>query len=82
VELEGSRLQRVNADTGSGNVRLRLGRDASFHLRASTGSGDVISRYADGEAIRDGRKVVGYRRGDGRIRIHADTGSGDVVLEP
>jgi hypothetical protein len=82
VELEGSRLQRANADTGSGNVRFRLGEGASFHLRASTGSGDVISRYADAEAIRDGRKVVGYRRGDGRIRINADTGSGDVLLEP
>jgi DUF4097 and DUF4098 domain-containing protein YvlB len=82
VELEGSRLQRANADTGSGNVRFRLGEGASFDLRASTGSGDVISRYSDAEAIRNGRKVVGYRRGDGRIRIHADTGSGDVLLEP
>lgn len=82
VELEGSRLQRANADTGSGNVRFRLGEGASFDLRASTGSGDVISRYTDAEAIRDGRKVVGYRRGDGRIRINADTGSGDVLLEP
>jgi hypothetical protein len=26
--------------------------------------------------------VVGYRRGDGRIRIHADTGSGDVLVQP
>ena len=34
------------------------------------------------EAIRSGRKIVGYRRGDGRIRIHADTGSGDVVVAP
>lgn len=82
ADLEGSRLARVNADTGSGNVRLRLGAGASFDVRARTGSGDVVSHYADAEAIRDGRKVVGYRRGDGRIRIHADTGSGDVVVEP
>ena len=82
VDLDGSRLRRVNADTGSGNVRLGLGPAAAFDVRARTGSGDLISRYADAEAIRDGRKVVGYRRGDGHIRIHADTGSGDVVLEP
>jgi putative adhesin len=80
--LAGARLARVKADTGSGNVHLRLGPDASFHVSASTGSGDVVSHYADAEAIRDGRKIVGYRRGDGRIRIHADTGSGDVVVQP
>ena len=82
ADLEGSRLERVKADTGSGNVRFKLGPEASFHVQASTGSGDVVSHYSDAEAIRDGRKVVGYRRGDGRIRIHADTGSGDVVVEP
>lgn len=82
VDLEGSRLERVNADTGSGNVRLRLGSAAAFEVRASTGSGKVISHYSDAEAIRDGRKVIGYRRGDGRIRINADTGSGDVVVQP
>jgi len=82
VALEGSRLERVNADTGSGDVRMRLGAAASFRVRARTGSGDVVSHYADAEAIRDGRKVVGWRRGDGRIQIHADTGSGDVVVQP
>jgi hypothetical protein len=82
VDLAGARLERVKADTGSGNVRLRLGPEASFHVQASTGSGDVVSHYGDAEAIRRGRKVVGYRRGDGRIRIHADTGSGDVVVTP
>jgi hypothetical protein len=82
ADLEGSRLERVKADTGSGDVRLRLGAAASFHVNASTGSGDVVSNYADAEPIRSGRKVVGYRRGDGRIRIHADTGSGDVLVQP
>ena len=82
VDLDGARLARVKADTGSGNVRLRLGPEASFHVQASTGSGDVVSHYGDAEAIRNGRKIVGYRRGDGRIRIHADTGSGDVVVTP
>jgi DUF4097 and DUF4098 domain-containing protein YvlB len=82
VDMDGARLTRVKADTGSGDVRLRLGADASFHVRAKTGSGDVVSNYTDAEAIRDGRKIVGYRRGDGRIIINADTGSGDVVVAP
>jgi hypothetical protein len=82
LAVEGSRLARVNADTGSGSVRLRLGPEASFEAHASTGSGDVVSRYRDAEAIVRGKEVVGYRRGDGRIRIDVETGSGDVVLEP
>ena len=36
-----------DADTGSGDVRLHLGPDASFEARVDTGSGDIISRYED-----------------------------------
>jgi hypothetical protein len=78
----GNRLTSVKADTGSGNVRLRLGPDATFEARADTGNGDVVSRYSDAEAIVHGREVVGYRRGDAKIRIRVDTGSGDLVLQP
>ncbi len=74
--------ERVTADTGSGNVRLRLPRDASFELRADTGSGEIESRFADAEPILRRREVVGYRRGDGALRIEVDTGSGDVSVEP
>jgi lia operon protein LiaG len=82
LEATGSRLQSVKADTGSGNIRLRLAQDASFEARADMGSGDIRSGYADAEPILKRREVVGYRRGDGRIKIAVDTGSGDVVLEP
>ncbi len=82
LSLAGGHLSRVKADTGSGSVRLRLGAEASFEAHASTGSGDVFSHYADAQAIVHGKEVVGYRRGDGRIRINVETGSGDVVLEP
>ncbi len=74
--------ERVSADTGSGDVRLRLPRDASFELRADTGSGEVQSRFADAEPILRRREVVGYRRGDGSLKIDVDTGSGDVSVEP
>jgi len=84
VELDarGKRLARISADTGSGNVRLRLGPDASFEAVADQGSGDLISRYPDARPLIRDKQIYGYRRGDGRIRINVDTGSGDLVLEP
>jgi hypothetical protein len=77
-----ARLARIHADTGSGDVILRLGPDASFEATASQGSGDIINRYADAQPIVKRKEVIGYRRGDGRIRIEIDTGSGDLTLDP
>jgi hypothetical protein len=76
------RLTRLRADTGSGNVKLRLSPNASFEARADLGSGEIVSGYTDAQPIVEDREVVGYRRGDGRIRIDVDTGSGNLVLEP
>lgn len=84
IEIEnlGSRLRRVRADTGSGSVVLRLPKDASFELYADLGSGDIVSHFDDAQAVVHQHRVVGYRRGDGDVRIEVDTGSGDVVVEP
>ena len=76
------RLTRLKADTGSGNVKLRLSPDAGFEARADLGSGDIVNRYSDAQPIVRHREVVGYRRGDGKIRIDVDTGSGSLTLEP
>jgi hypothetical protein len=54
----------------------------SFELRADTGSGDVESGFADAEPIVRHREVIGYRRGDGTVKIDVDTGSGDVTVDP
>jgi hypothetical protein len=83
VELgtRGARLESVQADTGSGDVTLSLPAASGFEARFDMASGKAISRFDDAEPILRRRKVVGYRRGDGRIRIDVDTGSGDVVLE-
>jgi putative adhesin len=72
----------LKADTGSGDVRLRLGPDASFEVIAEMGSGDIVSRYPDAEPIVRKREVIGYRRGAARTRISVDTGSGNLILEP
>jgi DUF4097 and DUF4098 domain-containing protein YvlB len=82
IEVDGSRASHIAADTGSGSVRLRLGPEAAFEARADLGSGEIVSGYPDARPILRRREVIGYRRGDGRIRIQVDTGSGDLVLEP
>jgi hypothetical protein len=38
--------------------------------------------YADAVLRKDGRKVVGAKRGDGRTQIHCETGSGDCEIRP
>ncbi len=82
LQASGARLRRVVADTGSGDVTVSLPTDASFELNADVGSGDIVSRYPDAQPIIHDRTVVGYRRGDGRVRIDVDTGSGDVTVAP
>ena len=82
LECRGNRLVAVKADTGSGDVTLRLAPEATFEARADQGSGDIRTGYKDAQAIVEHRHVIGYRRGDSRIRIHVSTGSGDLDIEP
>ncbi|HEU5181251.1 MAG TPA: DUF4097 family beta strand repeat-containing protein [Candidatus Polarisedimenticolia bacterium] len=82
LESDGARLESIKADTGSGNVRLRLSSAASFEARADQGSGDIRVDYKDAKPILDGKIVIGYRRGDQKIRIDVSTGSGDLDIEP
>lgn len=82
MELGGNRLVRVSADTGSGEVSVRLPSSMGFDLRADVGSGDVTSGFDDATPITERRRVVGYRRGDQRVKIKVDTGSGDVSVGP
>jgi hypothetical protein len=49
---------------------------------ALLGGRDVKSRFSDAEPIMRRREVIGYRRGDGEVKIAIDTGSGDVTVEP
>jgi putative adhesin len=85
VSLEASsvaRLRSIKADTGSGDVTLKLGPAASFEAIADQGSGDIVNRYGDAVPIVHHKELIGYRRGDGAIRIVVDTGSGDLTLAP
>ena len=81
-EAVGVRLARIKGDTGSGDIKLRLPATSSFELVADQGSGDLTCGFADAQPIVKKRMLVGYRRGDGRVSISLDTGSGDVSISP
>ena len=84
VEVRSSlgQAKRVTADTGSGDVTIHAGSAASFDIESSQGSGELLVRYDDARIRRDGRKVVGARRGDGQTVIRVETGSGDCTITP
>lgn len=78
--LAGSK--RISIETGSGDVRILAGPAASFDIASDQGSGDLTVGYADATLRKDGHKVVGARRGDGRTEIRVETGSGDCTITP
>jgi len=82
LECGGSRLVRAAADTGSGDVTMIIPPSATFEATADQGSGEIYNRFSDAQPILRDKEVVGYRRGDARIRIKVATGSGDFRIEP
>ncbi len=82
VECRCSKAARIKVDNGSGDVLLRLPATAGFELRAEQGSGHLSSGFADAEPVDRHQELVGYRRGDGALRLSVETGSGDVRVEP
>jgi hypothetical protein len=82
IDNRGRRLKSVKFDTGSGDVTLRLEPTSGFRARASLGSGQIKCRFTDARPVMDDDEIVGYDRGDGRIEIKVDAGSGSVLLEP
>ena len=77
-----AQAKRVNAETGSGDVTIYGGPEASFDIESDQGSGDLLVRYDDATLRKDGKKVVGARRGNGQTVIRVETGSGDCVITP
>ncbi len=84
VELEevGARLQSVDVSTSSGDVTLRLPRDASFDASARQSSGGMSVGFQDGVSVEKHDSLVGYRRGDHGARIRVRTSSGDLSISP
>ena len=82
VQSSLARTKRLTAETGSGDVDIEAGPNASFNVVSDQGSGDLNVRYADAVLRKQGHKVVGAKRGDGRTVIHIETGSGDATIRP
>lgn len=82
VRTSMAQAKRLTAETGSGDVTIYGGPEASFDIESDQGSGDLLVRYEDATLRKDGKKVVGARRGDGKTVIRVETGSGDCVITP
>jgi DUF4097 and DUF4098 domain-containing protein YvlB len=82
VQSSLARTRHLSAETGSGDVDIKAGPNASFNVVSDQGSGDLSVHYADAVLRKQGHKVVGAKRGDGRTAIHIETGSGDATIRP
>jgi DUF4097 and DUF4098 domain-containing protein YvlB len=82
VQSSLAKAKRIKAETGSGDIVIKAGPDASFNVDSDQGSGSLVVHYADAILRKDGHKVVGAKRGDGRTAIHVETGSGDCTIGP
>lgn len=72
-------LESVSVETGSGDVTLRLPDGVGATLDLDSGSGD-FSVDVPVELLKRGEGSLKGRIGDGRGRIHIETGSGDIAL--
>lgn len=72
-------LESVSVETGSGDVTLRLPDGTGATLDLDTGSGH-FSIDVPIELLKRGEGSLRGRIGDGRGRIHIETGSGDIAL--
>jgi hypothetical protein len=84
IELEdvGADLKAADVSTSSGDVTLRLPRDASFDASARQSSGDTTMGFRDGVSIEQYGRQFAYHRGDHGAKIRVRTSSGDFALEP
>ncbi|HKI04791.1 MAG TPA: DUF4097 family beta strand repeat-containing protein [Thermoanaerobaculia bacterium] len=82
VQTSLAKARRVSAETGSGDIRINAGPNAQFEVVSDLGSGELLVGYADAVLRKDGRKVVGAKRGNGQTEIHVETGSGDCSIRP
>jgi DUF4097 and DUF4098 domain-containing protein YvlB len=77
---EGSALEDLLVDTGSGSVQLILPRQLNARVSIDTSSGEVTVNREGAIFERRGDDGTVLRFGEGANRIRIDTGSGDVTI--
>jgi hypothetical protein len=75
-------IKKIEVGTGHGDVALILNAETGFEVMTDLSHGQIENEFEDAEPILEGREVVGYRRGDGRVQIEVSTGNGDLALAP
>lgn len=82
VDLASLGAGPVVIDTGNGGISLRLPPEASADVAADSGHGrvhvDLDEREVDFQRKR--RDEVRFRLGDGRARVHLETGHGSIEI--
>lgn len=78
ADLAGA-LEWASVETGSGDVSLRLPRETGATVELETGSGDFEVALPV-ELLRKDQGHLRGKIGDGRARVHIETGSGDIAL--
>lgn len=74
-----SSIEALSVETGSGDVTIHLPEATSATLDLETGSGD-FSVDLPVQLIKKSEGSLSGRIGDGRGRIHIESGSGDIAL--
>ena len=82
LDERSARLKRVSVRASSGDIGIRLPRDAAFDAAAEQGSGDMDVGFTDGTSRLRGDEMTGYRRGSGGASIRVRTTSGNLRIEP
>lgn len=80
VEAQGATAGDWRITTGSGSVRLDLGRQASFHIDASTGSGDIRLAQMTGTDTQMNHHHLSTTVNGGGPAVRIQTGSGDIEV--
>jgi DUF4097 and DUF4098 domain-containing protein YvlB len=85
ISVNGKQTGAWEIRARSGNVEIGLPKDAAFDLDASTGSGEVVTdrpvtMIIQG-TLREARKSINGKVGNGGPRLTVHTGSGDIRIE-
>lgn len=73
-------VETISVETGSGDVTIRLPDGTGATLDLDTGSGDFTVDLPV-QLLKKSEGSLSGRIGDGRGRIHIETGSGDIALQ-
>ncbi|HXI04662.1 MAG TPA: DUF4097 family beta strand repeat-containing protein [Candidatus Saccharimonadales bacterium] len=82
ISVPDAKAGTIAVSTASGDVRIGLAEDAAFETRGRIRGGRIKSLFDDATPVREENRIVGYRRGEGGVRIEVNSMHGDLTLQP